>query len=85
MNQDDAKTGADKDHPELEHLHAAVSHLGDSMSSGHITASAAKGILYGLIETLGVLVGDPDLPAHARSGYEGVLEIARELRAKLGS
>ena len=25
----------------------------------------------------------PDLPEHARSGYEGLLEAARELRAKL--
>jgi hypothetical protein len=28
-------------------------------------------------------VGDPDLPAHLRSGYEGLLETAREIRAKL--
>jgi hypothetical protein len=39
--------------------------------------------LYSLIETLGTLVGDPDLPEHARSGYEGLLETARELRVKL--
>jgi hypothetical protein len=39
--------------------------------------------LYSLIETLGTLVGDPDLPEHVRSGYEGLLETARELRVKL--
>lgn len=82
MAQDDSTPSSP---PDLEHLHAAVHHLDASMSSGQITAGAAKGILYGLIETLGVVVGDPDLPAHARSGYEGVLELARELRARLGS
>jgi hypothetical protein len=35
------------------------------------------------METLGALIGDPDLPEHARSGYEGLLETARELRARL--
>ncbi len=69
--------------PELEHLDAAVSHVDELVSSGNIAAGAAKGILYSLIETLGTLVGDPDLPEHARSGYEGLLETARELRARL--
>ncbi len=69
--------------PELEHLDAAVSHVDELVSSGNIAAGAAKGILYSLIETLGTLVGDPDLPEHARSGYEGLLEPARELRARL--
>jgi hypothetical protein len=69
--------------PELEHLDAAVSHVGEMVKSGNIAASAARGILYSLIETLGALVGDPDLPEHARSGYEGLLETARELRVKL--
>jgi len=48
-----------------------------------MAAGAAKGILYSIIETLGTLVGDPDLPSHARSGYEGLLETARELRSKI--
>jgi hypothetical protein len=69
--------------PELEHLDAAVSHVDQLVSSGNIAAGAAKGILYSLIETLGTLVGDPDLPEHARSGYEGLLETARELRTRL--
>jgi hypothetical protein len=69
--------------PDLEHLDAAVTHVGEMVSSGNIAASAARGILYSLIETLGTLVGDPDLPEHARSGYEGLLETARELRAKV--
>ncbi|MGI4816172.1 MAG: hypothetical protein ACRYG5_15150 [Janthinobacterium lividum] len=71
--------------PELAHLDAALVHVDTSMSSGNIAASAAKGIVYSVIETLGTVVGDPDLPAHARSGYEALLETARELRAKLES
>ncbi len=69
--------------PELEHLNAALTHVGEGVKSGNIAAGAAKGIVYSLIETLGALVGDPDLPEHARSGYEGLLETARELRVKL--
>ena len=75
--------GKPAEQPELEHLDAAVSHVGEMVKSGNIAASAARGILYSLIETLGALVGDPDLPEHARSGYEGLLETARELRVKL--
>jgi hypothetical protein len=70
--------------PPLEHLDAALNHVGAQISSGTIALGAAKGILYSLIETLGALVGDPDLPEHSRSGYEGLLEAARELRVKLG-
>ena len=80
-NADDPKQLNDK--PDLEHLDAAVSHVGEMVQSGSIAASAARGMLYSLIETLGTLVGDPDLPEHARSGYEGLLETARELRLKI--
>jgi hypothetical protein len=73
----------DSDHPDLQHLDAAVTHVGEMVRSGNIAVSAARGILYSLIETLGTLVGDPDLPEHARAGYEGLLETARELRAKV--
>ncbi|MHB8353182.1 MAG: hypothetical protein ACYDCF_01935 [Burkholderiales bacterium] len=66
-----------------EHLEAALEHLDSALSSGSIAAGAAKGLIYSVVETLGVLVGDPDLPEHARSGYEGLLETARELRAKI--
>jgi hypothetical protein len=69
--------------PDVEHFNAAISHVDESVAAGHMAAGAAKGILYSIIETLGTLVGDPDLPAHARSGYEGLLETARELRAKI--
>ncbi|HEY1998170.1 hypothetical protein [Paraburkholderia sp.] len=69
--------------PDLEHLDAAISHVDQLVTSGGIASGAAKGLLYSLIETLGTLVGDPDLPEHARSGYEGLLETARELRVKL--
>ena len=71
------------DAPDLAHMNDAIAHIDEGVRSGSIAASTAKGLLYGLIESLGVLVGDLDLPAHARSGYEGLLEVARELRAKL--
>lgn len=69
---------------ELEQLESALSHVHSQLSTGNIAVSAAKGILYSLIETLGALVGDPDLPEHSRAGYEGLLETARELRMKIG-
>lgn len=70
--------------PDVDHLNDALNHVDTLLSSGNIAVSAAKGILYSLIETLGALVGDPDLPEHSRAGYEGLLETARELRAKIG-
>jgi hypothetical protein len=69
---------------ELGEFESALSHVDKQLSTGNIAVSAAKGIVYSLIETLGALVGDPDLPEHSRAGYEGLLETARELRAKIG-
>ncbi len=69
--------------PAVEQMDAALGHVGQLLRTGGIAHSAAKGLLYSIIETLGVLVGDPDLPEHARAGYEGLLESARELHAKL--
>lgn len=66
-----------------EDLQAALSHLDQAIKSGSIAAGAAKGLLYSVMETLGVLVGDPALPDQLRDGYEGLLESARELRARL--
>jgi hypothetical protein len=77
------KPSAEGSPQHLEQLDAALKHLDTSVQSGSIAASAARGIIYSLVETLGALVGDPDLPEHSRSGYEGLLEAARELRAKL--
>jgi hypothetical protein len=77
-------TNTDVDKPDVGHLNDALNHVDTLLSSGNIAVSAAKGILYSLIETLGALVGDPDLPEHSRAGYEGLLETARELRAKVG-
>jgi hypothetical protein len=48
-----------------------------------MAAGAAKGILYSVIETLGTLIGDPDLPEHARSGYQALRASAQELRSKI--
>ncbi|MBU6504535.1 MAG: hypothetical protein KGQ63_02500 [Betaproteobacteria bacterium] len=68
-----------------EHLEAALDHLEHAIQSGSIATGAAKGLLYSVTETLGVLVGDPALPDQLRDGYEGLLEAARELRARLES
>ncbi|WP_321846005.1 hypothetical protein [Paraburkholderia bannensis] len=75
--------GANAPQTDLDNLNAAFSHVDEGVKSGNIAAGAAKGLVFSLIETLGALVGDPDLPEHARSGYEGLLEAARELRVKL--
>jgi hypothetical protein len=69
--------------PDVEHFDAALTHVDESFAAGKLAAHAARGILYSIIETLGTLIGDPDLPEHARSGYEGLLETARELRARV--
>jgi hypothetical protein len=69
--------------PGPEHFDAAIGHVDTQWSSGTLATSAARGILYSIVETLGTLVGDPDLPEHARVGYLGLLESARELRAKI--
>ena len=72
----------DSEH-KLENLEAAVDHLHKSIESQSIAVGAAKGILFSLIETLGALIGDPDLPEHARSGYETLRDKASELRGGL--
>jgi hypothetical protein len=84
MTPDPKRTNDDSKHPDADHLNDALNHVDTLLSSGNIAVSAAKGILYSLIETLGALVGDPDLPEHSRAGYEGLLETARELRTKVG-
>ena len=70
---------------QFEDISAAVDHLESSVSAGSIAAGAAKGIHYGLFEAVGTIIGDPDLPEHIRSGYDGLQETLRELGAKLGS
>jgi hypothetical protein len=61
----------------------AVNHIDEAVTNKTIAISAAKGIVYSLVETLGTMVGDPDLPAHIKSGYMGALDLAVELEAKL--
>jgi hypothetical protein len=61
----------------------AVHHIDEAVASKSIASSAANGIVYSLVETLGSMVGDPDLPAHLKSGYMGALDLAVELEAKL--
>jgi len=61
----------------------AVNHIDEAVENQTIAISAAKGIIFSLVETLGAMVGDPDLPAHLKSGYMGALDLAVELEAKL--
>ena len=60
----------------------AVNHIDEAVSNKSIAIGAAKGIVYSLVETLGTMVGDPDLPAHLKSGYMGALDLAVELETK---
>jgi hypothetical protein len=83
QKQDAQSPGNAPAQPDLDHLNAAFTHVDEGVKSGKIAAGAARGLVYSLVETLGALVGDPDLPEHARSGYQGLLEAARELRVKL--
>jgi hypothetical protein len=69
--------------PGLDYFLDAVNHIDESVTNNSIAASAAKGLVYSLVETLGTMVGDPDLPAHLKSGYMGALDLAVELEAKL--
>jgi len=69
--------------PDHDHFDAAISHVDSAYASGVMAAGAAKGILYSVIETLGTLVGDPDLPEHARSGYRALRTSAQELRTRI--
>lgn len=69
--------------PDVDHLSDALAHLSSAVETNSIATGAARGLVYSVMETLGTLIGDPDLPEHARSGYEGLLETARDLRARL--
>ncbi|WP_353426676.1 hypothetical protein NHB34_05695 [Polynucleobacter sp. MWH-UH19D] len=62
----------------------AVNHIDQAVKSNTIAIGAAKGIIFSIVETLGSMVGDPDLPNHLKSGYMGALDLAAELEAKLG-
>lgn len=89
MTADPSKPDPSKDLPETspapdaDHLSDALAHLNSAVETNSIATGAARGLVYSVMETLGTLIGDPDLPEHARSGYEGLLETARELRARL--
>ena len=61
----------------------AVNHIDQAVKTNTIAIGAAKGIIFSIVETLGSMVGDPDLPNHLKSGYMGVLDLAAELEVKL--
>lgn len=69
--------------PGHDYFLEAVNHIDQAVSEKSIAVSAARGIVYSLVETLGTVVGDPDLPAHLKSGYMGALDLAADLEARL--
>jgi hypothetical protein len=71
--------------PSHEDFVSAINHVDDSFSNSDLLQSTAKGLIYSILETLGSVVGDPDLPSHLRSGYEGAIEMAREVQARIDS
>ncbi len=70
----------DSQTPDADHLSDALQHLSSAVESESIATGAAKGLVYSVMETLGTVIGDPDLPEPARPGYEGLLEARREVR-----
>jgi hypothetical protein len=72
-----------KKFPPLENIASAVDHIDHSVKTQSISLSAALGLIYSITETLGVIIGDPDLPNHIHSGYEGLAEIAMELQTRI--
>ena len=69
--------------PGHDYFLEAVTHIDEAVANETIAIGAAKGLIFSVTETLGAMVGDPDLPSHLRSGYEGALELARELKIRL--
>ena len=60
--------------------------IDEEVSAGQeIMSSTAKGLVYGLGETLGSMLGDPNLPEHMRSGYQGLVEMVRKVEARIES
>ncbi|HQT81972.1 MAG: hypothetical protein B7Z60_06855 [Ferrovum sp. 37-45-19] len=58
----------------------AVDHLKSETDKHEHINGAFRGLVYSVVETLGQLVGDPELPQHMKSGIEGALEVAREIQ-----
>lgn len=71
--------------PTSEQFIDAINHVDDNFSGSDLMQSTAKGLIYSILETLGTIVGDPDLPSHLRSGYEGAMDLAREVEARIES
>lgn len=71
--------------PSHEQFVDAINHVDDNFSGSDLLQSTAKGLIYSILETLGSIVGDPDLPSHLRSGYEGAMDLAREVEARIES
>lgn len=85
MSNNSRKPSEFKVTPPHEHFVDAINHLDNSLTNSDLLQSTAKGLIYSILETLGSVVGDPDLPSHLRSGYEGAIEMTRQVEAKIQS
>jgi len=83
MKPGDTQPGTANSVPEFEQIKAAVHHVQELIHSDNIAVNAAEGLLHSLISMIGMLVGDSELPEHAKSGYEGLQELSRELLWKI--
>ena len=54
-----------------------------AMSAMHPAMIGSQLVTVVALSVLGALIGDPDLPEHARSGYEALRDKASELRGGL--
>ncbi len=68
---------------QLQDIAAAIDHIDNSIKNQSISLSAALGLIYSITETLGVLIGDPDLPNHLHNAYEGLAEVSVELETRI--
>ena len=68
--------------PDPKMFEDALHYINEHVELGKISAGAAKGILYSVVEVLGSVVGDPLLPEHIKSSYQGILDLAKEAQLK---
>ncbi|WP_353433033.1 hypothetical protein [Polynucleobacter sp. MWH-UH23A] len=83
MSKTSRKHLAIEEIPSADQFVDAIHHVDDDFSGSDLLQSTPKGLIYSLLETLGSIAGDPDLPSHLRSGYEGAIELARDVEARI--
>jgi len=71
-----------KSMPDPKMFEESLKYIDENLELGKISAGAAKGILYSIVEVLGSVVGDPLLPEHIKSSYQAILDLAEEVQLK---